>query len=162
MNLLLTRTMYGNSYTSGLMIVGKSTLNSIEQPWALNLVGHSCVPDGTYDLIPYHSPKHDKDTWCLENLDLGISSKALEGERSYCEIHAANWAPQLAGCIAFGVNNRPMFYPASGTVQPAIEGSKDAVEELTAMLGPMTTGHILTIVPAKGLSGTYGYYFTPP
>lgn len=156
--LQLVRTAYGNNYTAGLMIVGKVTLNSIEPPWTLNLPGHSCVPDGRYDLIPYQSPKHGP-TWCLENDALGISATDKAGERSYCELHSANFSSELKGCIAFGVDNRPMFNPDTGMIEPAVEGSKDAIAELLAFLGPMSPGHTLLIIPAKGLTGTGDYVF---
>jgi hypothetical protein len=164
MNPTLVRTAYGTTYTAGRMMIAAVTFFSMEPPWMGNLAGLSCVPDGVYDLVPYHSPAHNKDTWCLENLDLGISAFNRAEDRAYCEIHSANWAPQLKGCIALGLSGLPMFYPASGTVQPAVEGSKDAIEAFIEIMEPMSKGHTLTIVPSKGLTGTAGYKFggAPP
>jgi hypothetical protein len=156
--LILTRTAYGNTYTAGLMIVGKVTLCSIELPWTLNLPGYSCVPDGVYQMIPYQSPKHGP-TWCLENDELGVSATNKAGERSYVELHSGNWITDLKGCIAFGLGDRPMFNPATGKVEAAVENSVNAIAILIEALGPMSPGHTLTIRPAQGLTGTEGYVY---
>ncbi len=146
-DLVLTRTKYADDGTSGRMLLDGQTLYSIEQPWRDNAEGISCVPEGTYALIPYQSPKHGA-TWYLQNHDLGVG--AAGEHRSYCELHSANWARQLEGCIALGTGGIPMYDPVTSVVEPAVENSHDAIEHLIATLGPMTSGHTLTI---QGLSG---------
>lgn len=50
------------------------------------------IPAGTYDLELYDSPKHGKDT---------IQLKDVPG-RTNIQMHIANWARELLGCIALG------------------------------------------------------------
>jgi Family of unknown function (DUF5675) len=119
---------------------------SIELPWRNNDKGASCVPAGTYDLIPYNSPKHGP-TWCLHNPLLNVygTEPVPAGGRDHCEIHSANFARQLLGCIALGEDEQPMLDPSTGSVVAAVEGSRDAIARLLTILGPMSQGHTLTI-----------------
>ena len=146
MILPLSRTASTELATSGTLLAADSLFHTIEQPWRNNLKGHSCVPVGTYDLIPYQSPRHGA-TWQLHNPALNIYGRGNvpEGGRSACEIHSANWAEQLEGCIALGLDDKPMFDPLTGKVEPSIEGSRDAVAHLHAILGEMSHGHTLVI-----------------
>lgn len=148
MDLTLTRTSYVSQATCGELELNGETLYSIEQPWRDNEKGRSCVPEGTYDLVPYRSPKHGA-TWYLRNHALGVGD--IGENRSYCELHAANWATQLEGCVALGHDNQPMVDPSTGQIAPAVEGSRDAIATLTAALGEMTTGHTLTITSPTGV-----------
>ena len=77
-----------------------------EQPWNDNLEGHSCIPLGDYQLLPYESPAHGP-TVVFHNPALGIYGTpamipAGQAGRSLCEIHSANWPFQLRGCVAVG------------------------------------------------------------
>lgn len=128
------------------MLVEGVRFFSIEQPWRDNKPGHSCVPAGDYLLIPYYSPKHGA-TWCLHNPALNIygTTPVASGGRSYCELHAANWAEQLEGCIALGLAGAPLYDPAIGAVAPAVEESQNAIAELRQILTPLSSGHTLTI-----------------
>lgn len=132
--------------TTGTLTAGLRFFYSVEQPWRDNLQGHSCVPVGRYELIPYLSPKHGA-TWQMHNPALNIFGRApiAAHGRSYCELHSANWASQLEGCIALGTDKRPMLDPRTHTVEPAVVNSRCAVAELTALLGPMSAGHFLDI-----------------
>ncbi|MGH9821679.1 MAG: DUF5675 family protein [Blastocatellia bacterium] len=151
MNLTLTRSFYGSNATTGSMLLDGELLYSIEQPWRNNEQGKSCVPDGTYALYPYISPKHGP-TWFLDSPELGVGGAS--SQRSYCELHSANWARQLQGCIAFGLLGTPMVDPATGVMAPAVEHSVDAIELILVALKPLSTGHVLIIVPADGVTGT--------
>lgn len=146
MNITLIR-QYGDFATTGTLRVGDTSFFTIERPWMDNESGVSCVPEGTYQLIPYLSPKHGP-TWCLENESLKVTADGHNGTRSRCEIHSANWATQLEGCIALGLHGQPMYDPDTGRVEPAVEDSKDAVAHFNALLGPLSTGHTLTITRA--------------
>lgn len=153
--LTLIRTDYGSEATVGRLVLDGHLLYSIEQPWVGNLQDHSCVPDGTYELIPYQSVKHGA-TWCLHNPALNIYGREpvpLSG-RSYCELHSANWAEQLKGCIAFGLHGSPTLDPLTGHVEPAVEQSRDAMALLLDTLTPLSEGHTLTLAPLEGLPGT--------
>lgn len=123
------------------------TFYAIELPWRNNAHDTSCVPAGTYALIPYFSPKHNAQTWCLHNPALSVygTDPVPAGGRDHCEIHSANWAEQLLGCIALGLDHQPMYDPLTGKVEPAVEHSKDAIARLLVILGPMSSGHTLTI-----------------
>ena len=152
MNLTLTR-KYGDMATTGTLtdMAGSFTFYTVELPWADNHADQSCVPEGLYELVPYESPKHGP-TWCLHNPSLGIYSGTPQGVvnfRAYCEIHAANWAEQLLGCIALGLEGQPTFDPITGRVEPAVEESRDAVARFLEILGPMSTGHMLSITHAE-------------
>lgn len=52
---------------------------------------HPCISSGTYQVEPYASPKHG-DVWQVMNVP----------GRSNIEIHPANLASELLGCIAVG------------------------------------------------------------
>ena len=154
MILTLTRSIYGPAATLGLLTVAGVTYHTIEQPWRDDAAFSSCVPDGTYMLMPYESPKHG-DTWCLHNPAYGIYGTAPPvGARGYCELHAGNWASQLEGCIAPGLSAGTMIDPSLGTEQPAVLDSQEAIRAILAALGPMSTGHTLIIQPASGIIGT--------
>ena len=79
-----------------------------EQPWNANQADHSCIPEGTYELLPYDSPAHGA-TIVFHNPALGIYGtpvmipSGMPG-RSLCEIHNANWPFQLKGCVAVGAH----------------------------------------------------------
>lgn len=146
MNLALHRSELTPLATSGTLLAQGALFYTIEQPWRENLKGHSCVPVGLYELVPFQSPKHGA-TWQLHNPTLNIYGRGEvpDGGRSLCEIHSANWAEQLEGCIALGLDHQPMLDALTGKVEPAIEGSRDAIAHLLALLGPLTEGHTLTI-----------------
>jgi Family of unknown function (DUF5675) len=156
MNLTLT-TESNDGATTGELTAGDRLFFTIEQPWRNNAPMTSCVPAGMYFLVPYNSPTHGP-TWCLRNVVLGVmgcdvltSAQIAVGMRNMIEIHSANWAEQLEGCIALGLEGQPMLDPMTGTVEPAVENSRDAVEELLTILTPLSTGHTLTI-DRQGLS----------
>lgn len=141
-DLTLVRT-YGDSATTGICSVGGRALFTIERAKSDPI--YPCVPEGTYQLMPYMSPSHGA-TWVLVNHALGVGFPPEH--RTYCELHSANWARQLEGCVAFGFEGTPMLDPTTGKVSPAVEESRDAIAFLLSTLGPMTTGHTLTITSA--------------
>jgi hypothetical protein len=145
MNLLLD-TVCSYGVTAGVMQLDGNNFYSIELPWLENEPDKSCVPAGTYQLLPYDSPTHGA-TWRLHNPALNVYGAAFvpEGGRSQIELHAANWARQLLGCIAFGFEDQPLLDPLTGLVEPAVENSVDAISEMTGILGPLSSGHTLTI-----------------
>ena len=74
---------------------------SLEKPWADNMPFDSCVPEGTYGLVDYDSPKFGE-TFALVNHDLDVGVYAGDAKRYAILLHKANWASQLHGCIAPG------------------------------------------------------------
>jgi Family of unknown function (DUF5675) len=148
-DLKLIRTASGPLATMGYCdLPTGERLFTIEPPWKDNQADISCVPPGAYTLTPYHSPEHGP-TWYLVNEELGVGGRGAL--RSYCELHSANWARQLEGCIAFGLDDFPMLDPVDNTVEPAVEHSVDAIEALLQSLVPMSTGNTLSIVYADGV-----------
>lgn len=142
MNITLKRTSSDDTCTRGLITLEDGTqIYSLELPWRDNQKNISCVPPGIYKLIPYTSPKHDS-TWYLENAELGVGGAGFE--REFCEIHSANWASQLEGCIALGLDDKPM-YNAEGEVVPAVEQSVLAINRIKNVLGIGSNGNTLTI-----------------
>ena len=167
MQIVLTRTAYNPSETLGELQAGNTKLYTIERPWLNNDPETSCVPDGTFDLVPYYSNKHQSWTWCLHNASLGIWTTpdmipvyAEKNGRSTIEIHSANFAHELLGCIAPGL--------AHGIFegQQAVLNSKAAMQALITVLAPdgdikEAHGHTLLIKPLDGLKGTSDYMYEP-
>ena len=78
---------------------------------------HPCIPPGTYDFYRFQSP-HNGDVWRTDSVP----------NRTLIEIHAANFAYQLEGCIAVG--------DTIGKIgdTPAIFNSKMTLAKLRAIL----------------------------
>lgn len=89
-----------------MLIDGTLFCATCEQRWNDNKQGSSCIPIGTYQLLPFDSPAHGP-TVVFHNPSLNIYGtpqmipKGVKG-RSLCEIHNANWPFQLKGCLAVG------------------------------------------------------------
>jgi hypothetical protein len=132
--------------TTGTLVAGPRTFFTIELPYADNQPNVSCVPAGDYDLIPYTSPVHGR-TWRLDNPALNVYGHGFvpEGGRFDVEIHSANFADQLLGCIAIGTDCQPLLNTENGCIEPAVDHSRDAVADLLQILGPLTYCHTLTI-----------------
>ncbi|ELJ8641941.1 hypothetical protein RUK84_002910 [Vibrio cholerae] len=96
---------------------GNAFLKTVERPWKNNEAGISCVPEGTYDLLPHESPKFGK-CYALSAPTLGVTVYG-PSQRSHILIHKANYAEQLEGCIApgtdFGVVSSQWAVLNSGT-----------------------------------------------
>lgn len=90
---------------------------TIERPWLGNHPDTSCIPEGTYDFYRFQSP-HNGDVWRTDSVP----------DRTAIEIHSANFAHQLEGCIAVG--------NAIGEIDgiPAILNSKQTLLKLHAIL----------------------------
>lgn len=96
-----------------MLVDGKLFARTCEQPWRDNQKGHSCIPEGDYELRPHNSAKHGL-TVSFHNPALNVYAEPgdippdIDG-RSVCLIHAANWPSQLQGCVAPGeaVTNIP-------------------------------------------------------
>jgi hypothetical protein len=139
---LTLKTIENSDCRTGILTLDNHTWFTIEQPWNNNLQGHSCVPKGTYELIPHNSPKHPN-TWALHNPSNNIyaeESMAPVGGRFDCLIHPANWAFQLEGCIAPG---HALTTSENGLM---VTSSQEAFNEIQSLLGIGTTGHTLEIV----------------
>lgn len=90
---------------------------TIERPWLDNQNGISCIPIGTYECEQFDSPSKG-DVWLLKGT----------GKRSMIEIHSANFAHELRGCIAPG--------DSMGSIKgvAAVLNSKPTMERLKEIL----------------------------
>jgi hypothetical protein len=95
-----------------------AVFETIEKPWIPHpgtLCGEqqkSCIGKGTYTLERRETDARGRH-WILSNPELGVYRQPREvpaGEyaRSLILIHAANWAHELLGCIAPGIERAVM------------------------------------------------------
>ena len=157
----IERFSYSKDETEGVMILpnGKR-FATIEKPWVPNPNGakggktfESCIPDGMYRLMP-HESRSKGPVYIIVNDDLGVYAfkrpMGFEKDqgRRLCYIHSANWAFQLEGCIAPGLNRTPMR-PKDGMIMPAVSSSGSAMSMLRGMLG-REKQHLLSITSVTG------------
>lgn len=151
MNGELTRFAYLKSCTLGMMRFGDLALATIERPWIPNPLGpggkprESCVPDGTYRVIPHHSANFPR-TYALINHELGVyyqPGDVPRGQsfgRAAILIHVGNSVRDVIGCIAVGMHH------ADGPLM--VVDSRIAMDKLRAVLE--RGEHQLTIRPFAG------------
>lgn len=86
----LNRTKTGDTGTFGELLDDSGThlCYTVERSYTGD---HPCIPLGSYPVVQYNSPTKG-DIWMLQNT----------APRTDIEIHPANWASQLLGCIAVG------------------------------------------------------------
>lgn len=88
----LTRTAETIYGTFGQLHTGYSTYQTVERQWLNNVKRHSCIPTGVYNT---YTDMHRGKYGCIELEDVP--------GRSEIQIHVANMATQLLGCIAVGM-----------------------------------------------------------
>lgn len=98
--------------------------DSLERPWRADQPFKSCIRSGLYFVRLHESPKHGA---CLliEGGNVFAEQQQYVGHHRYAIlIHPANWAIELAGCIALG--------KTTGTLdgKPAVLNSRQALEEV--------------------------------
>ncbi|ELR65865.1 hypothetical protein C942_00952 [Photobacterium marinum] len=81
---------------------GQQICCMVECPWQNNQPNVSCIPPGTYKLIPHQSPKFGT-CYALESPNLGVT-RSGPSTRTHCLIHKANRASELRGCMAPGTH----------------------------------------------------------
>lgn len=81
--------------------------DTIEKPWLNNKPFVSCVPHGTYELVPFTRQNGDH-VYALYNPDLDVyvdeDERPEDSGRYSILIHIANWSEELMGCIAPGLS----------------------------------------------------------
>jgi hypothetical protein len=119
----------------------------VELPWRDNRAQVSCIPPGLYNAHLTHSDRFKREVYVLENVP----------ERSFIEIHPANWAgdkalgyhAELNGCLAPGLERGLLTPPHHNLMQRAVIQSERAFQQLMdALDGDDIEVHILW---AKGL-----------
>lgn len=158
MDLKLVRHAYLPEATLGKLCAGDLMLTTLEEPWIKNPLGpggqrrgpgkrESCVPDGTYRLVPHDGAKF-KNVWVLENPDLGVWASQVPPGLSYGRaailIHTGNTSDDTEGCILVGRSHGMLGE------KHAVFSSRAALEELRAVIG--RDAHTLTIRPSLGTS----------
>lgn len=92
---------------------GLTSEMSLKEIREIKVYGQTAIPYGRYGLVWYNSPKHGR-VPLLKNVK-GFS---------YVEIHAANWATQLLGCIAPGLKKS----------ENMVEQSRDAMKKVKTLM----------------------------
>ena len=93
--LVLERFCYGPEGTFGyLRLPGMLTLYTVEQAWRENRRNESCIPEGRYPLV-----RDTTGRWQHAKIPDGD----VPGGRTAIELHPANRASDLLGCIAPGL-----------------------------------------------------------
>lgn len=149
MNLLLVRTSLGPIASEGTLSAGALKVFTLEDPWNDNKPFKSCIPAGTYQLLPFNSVKHPA-CWVMYNPELNIyrqpgeipAGKKGEG-RFACLIHAGNWETDVEGCIAVGLRRGMTRNPSANRMEPSVHDSRAAMDKLRLVLG--RDAHTLTI-----------------
>lgn len=96
------RSYLDNCTISKVYHEGKFLLYTVECPWKSNIPFESCVPPGIYSFTPISTPKY-KNSFCLENPDLGVSLEEGKSTRWGCLWHIANYPRQVEGCAGPGL-----------------------------------------------------------
>jgi hypothetical protein len=145
---ILTRGVSGPDGTPGKWVSdsGKS-FDTIEREWLDNAPDISCIPPGDYICHRGRSPAHG-DCFYVMN---------VPGGRTNVEIHSANLAIQLLGCVALG-NGTGKFVkgsvmhiegPAGLEVAPLphdMMGVTDSRNAIAAMMADMGTDDFMLTI----------------
>lgn len=122
--------------TSGVLSIEGTRFATLERPWLPNPAGvgglpkRSCVPAGTYTVIPHASAKFGP-CYALVNHELGVYYQPYEipAEQKYGRsailIHTGNYVEDVIGCIAIGM---------TGT-ETSVSRSREAMAALRQILG---------------------------
>ena len=109
---VLDRFSYSPTETEGVLeLPNGRKLATIERPWVPDLSApggtpfESCVPDGTYDIVPFTRANGDK-VYLLRAPHLGVYVQKADvpatGGRYLILIHKGNYVTDVVGCIAPG------------------------------------------------------------
>jgi len=126
----LVRFSYSPTETEGFLYLDDgSRLFTIERPWRSSAPGgmpfESCVPDGTYSLVP-HVRSNGDEVFALWNPDLHVWHTPQERNgrpgRDLILIHAGNRIDDIVGCVAPGLartihNNHRMVTRSRAAMQ---------------------------------------------
>jgi hypothetical protein len=111
------------------VLCGDDQWHGLERPWIDNLPFKSCIPTGTYTLLPWDSP-HFGAAYIFIGGTVGVT--AQDGERYACLIHPANYTNQLQGCLALGMRKSD-YHEAQDSA--AVWSSRDALNDFKNKVG---------------------------
>lgn len=106
---------------------------TIEQPWKENKNNVSCIPVGSYKLLPHNSP-HFGSVVMFYNPELGVYGEQLppgRHGRTVCLIHNGNYVTDVQGCVAVGAQMVDFGSPHG----LGVNHSKDTLEKLRELWG---------------------------
>jgi Family of unknown function (DUF5675) len=83
--------------TFGVLVYGSNSCFTLELPWLNNVRKLSCIPLGTYDVVPHKSPKFGR---CLLVENVPARDNILFHSANLAGNSLAGWDTQLQGCIA--------------------------------------------------------------
>lgn len=104
MTIVVTRDDRSQSGTHGTFELGGKSWHSLEREDLGNKPFESCVPLGTYDLVPFTSPKYGQ-CFIMVNQDLNVyayehSPGRPESGRYLCLfVHRGNYSRNFVGCM---------------------------------------------------------------
>ena len=116
-----------------LTVVGQDDpyFYTVERPWLNNKEKVSCIPDGTYDLVPHNGPIF-KDVYRLwQDFD---KKRDVEG-RSGILIHVGNTDLDGVGCIIIGQHQANVLDRRDGRMKKGVMNSTLAMNRLRNLLG---------------------------
>lgn len=119
MERLVIKTICGKTQTLGFLTYGSFECCTLELPWKDNKNSVSCIPAGRYKGRKIVSPSNGA---CIEIMDVV--------NRTYIQIHSANYVRQLLGCIAVGRTMQDIDNDGSLDVT----SSRNTLDELLALL----------------------------
>lgn len=107
----LYRSYLDNCTLGKILIGGNLICYTVELPYLSNKKNISCVPEGEY-LLKCISTINHKDSFFLENIDLGVSWNS-NTTRTEIEIHIFNFPHESSGCIGPGLELHPTHWGVS-------------------------------------------------
>lgn len=128
---ILDRYAYLHNGTAGVLTVAGQSFATVEKPWINNEQFRSCIPEGTYTVKKYNSPRFP-DTWEIQD---------VEG-RSHILIHAGNSPKDVEGCIAVGMaegDRDPLWVVSSQAAMNELR--KILPDEFDLIIRPYSTKH---------------------
>ena len=91
---------YFPTHVYGTLIIGEQVFYTLELPWKDNKENISCIPEDTYLCKKIKSPAH------------GIVFQIMNvKDRTYIEVHVANFLTQIRGCVAIGMSKSDTSSP---------------------------------------------------
>ena len=135
MDIQLLRTSMNSQGTLGVLLASFFSCRTIELPWKENRNSISCIPEGTYDLVPYYSRKYG---WVFQVKDVTGRTYILTHAGNYAGDTSKGWRTHSRGCILVGKRNGRLGK------QQAVLTSKFTLSKLVRVLGKRKS-HTLTI-----------------
>ena len=130
----LIRDNKSESGTHGTFELNGDTWHSLEQPDLGNLPFRSCVPQGEYDLIPWHSKKYG-DCFIMVNEDLNVYAKKSSpgrpdnGRYKCLFVHRGNYVKNFQGCVGAGFDYLSSEDMITNTKKACLEVNQMVVDE---------------------------------